>query len=238
MPILTLKFQEKALGEFTLENGKSLSIGRMAENDVTIDNLAVSGHHAKIDVVGNEYLFTDLKSKNGSFVNDEMVSSHKLQHGDIITIGKHVLEFTYKDDEPRPEKSSEDLYETMVMDTGKHRAMMEKSKQKSAVPSKKLPTAALSLLAGGQGEVIITKKLFKIGKSERNDYQIKGLWIGQTAATISQRPDGFYLSYVDGMTKPKLNGVTAKTSVLMKEFDIIEIGRVKMQLVFKTPTSE
>jgi pSer/pThr/pTyr-binding forkhead associated (FHA) protein len=238
MPILTLKFQEKALGEFTLESGKSLSIGRMADNDVAIDNLAVSGHHAKIDAVGNEYIFTDLKSKNGSFVNDEMVSSHKLQHSDIITIGKHTLIFTYKDDEPRPEKVSEDFYETMVMDTGKHRAMMEKSKQKSAVSPQKLPKAALSLLAGDQGEVIITKKLFKIGKSELNDYQIKGLWIGQTAATISQRPDGYYLSYVDGVTKPKLNGVITKTSVRIKEFDIIEIGRVKMQLVFKTPKSE
>ena len=238
MPVITLKFQGKPLGEFNLESTKSLSIGRTADNDVTIDNLAVSGHHAKIDAVGNEYIYTDLKSRNGSFINDEMVSSHKFQHGDVVTIGKHTLEFTYKDDEPPPEEMSEDLYKTMVMDTGKHRAMMEKSNPETTVPPRKPPKAVLSLLAGGQGEVIITKKLFKIGKSKQNDFQVNGLWVGQTAATISQRPDGYYLSYVGGMTKPKLNGKLINTSVHLEEFDIIGIGRIQMQLVFKDSKSD
>ncbi len=237
MPIITLKFQEKPLGEFALVPGKPLSIGRRPENDVAIDNLAVSGYHAKIDAVGNDFIFTDLQSKNGSFINEQMVTTYKLQHGDVILIGKHTLEFAYKEGEERPQKSDDDLYQTMVMDTSQHREMMKKAKPAPEPPPepKAIPVAALSLLAGGQGEILLSKKLFKIGKASQNDYQVEGLLVGQTALTISQRPDGYYLSYVEGMAKPKVNGESIKSTVRLKEFDIVELGRVKMQLVFKTP---
>jgi pSer/pThr/pTyr-binding forkhead associated (FHA) protein len=236
MPTLTLKFQGKPLGEFDLVPGKTLSIGRRPENEVAIDNLAVSGLHAKIDTIGNEFIFTDLQSKNGSFIDGQMVSTHKLQHGDAITIGKHTLEFTYKDGEERPQKSDDDLFQTMVMDTNQHREMIKKAAPKAPPPpaAKALPRAALALVAGGEGEVSITKKLFKIGKSDQSDFRVDGLWVGKTSFTISLRSDGYYLSYAEGITKPKINGEAIKATVKLKEFDIIELGKVKMQLVFKT----
>jgi pSer/pThr/pTyr-binding forkhead associated (FHA) protein len=239
--------------------------------------------HAKIDSIGKEFIFTDLQSKNGSFVNGEMVATHKLQHGDLITIGKHMLEFKYKEGEEQPSKADEDLYQTMVMDTNQHREMMKKAMPSEAMkkaapvqapaqtvkkaapaqavkkaapaqavkkaapaqavnkakPRPPIPTpirqAALSLVAGDQGEVVINKKLFKVGKGIQNDYHVEGLLVGQTSFTLSQRPDAYYLSYVEGIAKPKVNGEPVKTTVRLKEFDIIELGRVKMQLVFKTP---
>ena len=57
--------------------------------------------------------------------------------------------------------------------------------------------------------------------------------MGKTAATISQRPNGYSLSYVEGMTKPKVNGQVVKESVMLNEFDNIEIGSLKMQFFFK-----
>ena len=91
MPTLTLTFKENTIAEYRIEKGQSLTIGRKASNDIPIENLAVSGHHAKIDAVGDGFLLTDLKSKNGSFVNKMLVSSHWLKHDDAITIGKHTL---------------------------------------------------------------------------------------------------------------------------------------------------
>ena len=61
-----------------------------------IENLAVSGHHAKIDSVGDGFVLIDLQSKNGSFVNEQMINSHWLKDGDVINIGKHSLIFHYK----------------------------------------------------------------------------------------------------------------------------------------------
>ena len=87
MPTLTLKFKENVVGEFSLEKGSTLTIGRLDDNHVVIENLAVSGHHAKVDAVGDGYLLTDLQSKNGSFVNDQVVTAHWLKHGDVISLG-------------------------------------------------------------------------------------------------------------------------------------------------------
>ena len=233
MPTLTLKFKEKALSEYQLEKGGALTIGRSQDNNVVIENLAVSGHHAKIDSVEDGFLLTDLGSTNGSFVNEEIIASHWLKEGDIITIAKHHLVFAYAEGEAPLEDASQ-MDKTMVMDTKQHRALLEKSLSKVSVPPVKeeVPSAVLSLLAGGQGEVVLSKKLTKIGKDSGCDIVVGGLTVGKTAATISHRPNGYYLSYVGGMAKPKVNGSVVKESVQLNEFDKIEIGSLKAQLVF------
>ena len=76
MPKISLKFKGNILADYHLPQGCSLKIGRKSDNDVVIENLAVSSHHAKIDSVGDGFVFIDLKSKNGSFVNSELVTSH------------------------------------------------------------------------------------------------------------------------------------------------------------------
>lgn len=236
MPTLMLKFKEKTVGKYHLRKGEALTIGRMENNDVVIENLAVSGHHAKIDSVDDGFLLTDLKSKNGSFVNKQLVSSHWLKHGDAIDIGKHTLVFAYEEGEPRPDDApAVGMDQTMVMDTAKHREMMAKSpaKMEPQMPEKEEPIGVLSFLSGGEGEVELSKKLARIGKKPSSDIVVRGLMVGQTAATISKRPNGYYLSYVEGISKPKVNGETVKKSVMLKEFDVIEIGSVKMQFVYK-----
>ncbi len=80
----------------------------------------------------------------------------------------------------------------------------------------------------------IKKKLIKIGKDASCDILVKGFMIGKTAATVSKRPKGYYLSYVSGMAKPKVNDVAVKESVLLNESDIIELGSIKMQFIYKS----
>jgi pSer/pThr/pTyr-binding forkhead associated (FHA) protein len=235
MPTLMLKFKEKTVGKYHLKQGEALTIGRKENNDVVIENLAVSGHHAKIDSVDDGFLLTDLKSKNGSFVNKQPVSSHWLKHGDVIDIGKHTLVFAYEEGESRPDESAAvGMDQTMIMDTQKYREMVAKSpvKTEPQKPEKEVPIGVLSFLAGGEGEVRLAKKLVKIGKKSSSDIVVSGLMVGETAATISKRPNGYYLSYVGGISKPKVNGETVKMSALLKEFDVIEIGSVKMQFVY------
>jgi pSer/pThr/pTyr-binding forkhead associated (FHA) protein len=237
MPTLTLKFKKDSskLNEYQIQKGQSITIGRLDDNDIVIENLAVSGHHAKIDTVGNDFLVTDLQSKNGTFVNEALVHSHKLRHGDIITIGKHMLVFTYAQGEELPEDAAASMNETMVMDTGKYRAMLAKNASTaSAQPAETEQMGILSFLTGGEGEIELAKKLTKIGKNSSSDIVISGLTVGQTAATISKRPDGYYLSYVSGMAKPKVNGKAVKESVNLKQFDTIEIGSIKMEFLFKS----
>ncbi|MBU0698497.1 MAG: FHA domain-containing protein [Proteobacteria bacterium] len=232
MPTLTLSFKDNTIAKYRIEKGQSLTIGRKESNDIPIENLAVSGHHAKIDSVGDGFLLTDLQSKNGSFVNKALVSSHWLKEGDNILIGKHTLIFSYDEGEERPPEGVGEMEQTMIMDTDKYRDMLAQAMPKAAAaPEAKEAVGVLSYLAGGEGEIKLTKKLTKIGKSPASDIVVGGLMMGATAATISKRPQGYSLSYVGGMTKPKVNGETVKESVNLKEFDVIEIGSIKLQFV-------
>ena len=235
MPKLTLKFKDTKINDFLLEEGRNITIGRRENNDIVIENMAVSGMHAKIDMVDKGYLLTDLKSKNGTFVNGQLVATHWLGHGDTVSIGKHTLVFVYAEGEEKDVGSTGGMDRTMVMDTDKYRDMLSKSSGTVAgTIRKKESMGVLSFLAGGDGELEIKKKLIKIGKEASCDIIVKGLMIGKTAATVSKRPKGFYLSYVGGMAKPKVNDVAVKESVLLNEFDIIELGSVKMQLIYKS----
>jgi pSer/pThr/pTyr-binding forkhead associated (FHA) protein len=132
MPKISLIFKNSVLADYHLPAGCSLKIGRKTDNDVVIENLAVSGHHAKIDAVGDGFIFIDLKSRNGSFVNKELVTSHWLHDGDTINIGKHSLAFSYFDSEKQPKDEASKLDKTMVIDTNEYRAMIERGEPKPA----------------------------------------------------------------------------------------------------------
>jgi pSer/pThr/pTyr-binding forkhead associated (FHA) protein len=233
MPTLTLKFKDKPICDYQIQKGLSLTIGRRRNNMVVIDNLAVSGHHAKIDSVGDGFVLIDLQSKNGSFVNEQIINSHWLRHGDIISIGKHQLVFEYAADEPMPDDDLDKIEKTMVMDTSHYRTMMEKSKPDIPRPFIRNPDNGISgelvFVSGGSGGFKLTQNITKVGKHPESDIIIKGLWVGKTAITISKRPDGFYLSFVGGIAKPKVNDKPVPHATILKDLDIIEIGSTKLQ---------
>lgn len=92
MPKLILKFQGVFIKEYELDKS-SLSIGRKEDNDIFIDHMSVSGHHARIDKNADSFTVTDLKSTNGTFVNGKRIAEAILRPNDWITIGKHILYF-------------------------------------------------------------------------------------------------------------------------------------------------
>ncbi len=233
MATFTLKFKDSVISEHGLEQEGTLTIGRKETNNIVIDNMAVSGLHAKIDSIENGFLLTDLKSKNGTFVNDKAITTHWLKKDDIITIGKHKIHVALAPGEEKEEQSITSD-KTMMLDTDDYKAMLDKSAQdKDSKSVTKEPVGILSMLKGAQGEFEIKKKLIKIGKDPSCDIIVSGFLVGKTSATISKRPTGFYISFVEGMTKPKVNGKTLQDSVLLKEFDKVEIGSVTMEFIIR-----
>jgi len=70
-------------------------IGRSRDNEMTLDDNSVSRRHAEIQRVGSgKFILYDLDSLNGVFVNDQKITRHKLDEGDIIEIGDFYLRFT------------------------------------------------------------------------------------------------------------------------------------------------
>jgi len=92
MARLLWEHEGQVIKEYSFPRG-SVSIGRRKENTIVFSNPEVSSSHARIDKVGSDYILTDLQSTNGTFVNGLKVLSHRLSHGDRISIGKNILLF-------------------------------------------------------------------------------------------------------------------------------------------------
>ncbi|MCP4627082.1 MAG: FHA domain-containing protein [bacterium] len=259
MPNLILKLKNESLGDYPLQKGISLTIGRRKKNNLSIEDKAVSGHHAKIESVGDSFVLIDLQSKNGSFVNEQLINSHWLKDGDTINIGEHSLLFNYSEDDCVSEENTDELEKTIVLDTNQYRNRMRKSNptrsiinvagfwdkgrnqnrkmgQQRSIPMgptnvKKDLIGMLTYLAGGRGEVNLDQKYTTIGKHPASNIIIRGIFMGQTAVTISKLPDSFQLSYVSGITKPRVNDKIIKQSIILKNEDIIAIGSTKLQFI-------
>lgn len=99
MAKLVVKHEGIVLKEFPIDK-QTMSIGRAVENDIQLDDAAVSGRHAKLELIPNEYLddhndvyLEDLGSTNGTQINGMPVKRQLLKNGDLLQIGKHKLGF-------------------------------------------------------------------------------------------------------------------------------------------------
>ena len=113
MARLILSLDNQVLAEYNMTKER-YTIGRLPDNDVRIDNPAVSGHHSLIINILNDSFLEDLNSTNGTYVNGKLIKKHALQHGDVITVGHHQLRFV---EGGAPEETSEDEFaRTMIID--------------------------------------------------------------------------------------------------------------------------
>lgn len=236
MARLILMFNKQVVSEFSLEK-ESVTIGRNDDNTITVDNLAVSGYHARIDAAGSDYILTDLQSTNGTFVNDNKVVSHKLAHGDNVSVGKHIILYVGTGQEASIPGAGAgagkmDMDKTMMLDTAKQKELLAKQQGAMAAAQKAKKIGVISFIEGSDmDDIELTKKLTKIGKADTSEIRLSGLFMPATAATISRRPSGYVISNMGG--KLKVNGENLEENVPLKEFDTIEIGKIKMQFYQK-----
>ncbi len=114
MARLILSLDSQVLAEYNMSKER-YTVGRLPDNDVRIDNPAVSGHHSLIINILNDSFLEDLNSTNGTYVNGKLIKKHALQHGDVITIGHHQLRFS---DEESNVEDQDEFEKTMVIPAG------------------------------------------------------------------------------------------------------------------------
>ena len=114
MARLILSLDNQVLAEYNMTKER-YTVGRLPDNDVRIDNPAVSGHHSLIINILNDSFLEDLNSTNGTYVNGKLIKKHALQHGDVITIGHHQLRFS---DQQVSEPDQDEFEKTMVIPAG------------------------------------------------------------------------------------------------------------------------
>jgi len=184
------------------------SLGRRPYNDIVIDNLAVSGEHAVLQMSGNEVYVEDLNSTNGTYVNGKAVKKQLLQHSDTIEIGKYKI--SYVNETPTPA-----LDNTQAVGSGN-------SGRAPSAAASTAASAAIRVMSGAAAgrEVALVKVVTTIGKP------------GVAVAAITKRPQGFLVAHVEGAEKPTLNGSPIGSEpVPLKNGDLLELAGTQMQFV-------
>src|SRR5467141_3414459 len=214
MAKLILSMDGLVLKEIALTKERT-TIGRKPHNDIQIDNLAVSGEHAVIVTILQDSFLEDLGSTNGSVVHGQPIKKHFLQNSDIIELGKYKLK--YVNETVTGQAKAADFEKTMVLRPGPVRS----ATLAPAAP----PAAAVQLLSGANAgkELDLTKPLTTLGKP------------GVQVAVITRRPQGFFITHVEGASFPVVNGKTLDAQAhSLNDHDVIELAGVKMEFFLKT----
>lgn len=219
------------LGDILLDKEKT-TIGRRPGNDIHIDNLAVSGEHAVISMIGRDAFLEDLGSTNGTMVNGVPVAKHILQNGDVIEVGKYQLKYLNEQTVPKAAESS--AFEKTIInplpeinrasDVASKVGSGQKATTEAAKPAldtiSQSSMAKLQVLNGASKgkELILTKALTTLGKP------------GVQVAVITRRPQGYFISHVEGAAYPGINGVSAGAQAHpLKDHDVIQLAGIEME---------
>ena len=254
MAKLILSMDGLVLKEIALTKERT-TIGRKPHNDIQIDNLAVSGEHAVIVTILQDSFLEDLGSTNGTVVNGQPIKKHFLQNNDIVELGKYKLK--YVNETPAGQAKAADFEKTMVLRPGSMRPAPPAPAPTTAAPvaaaaaagarnfgdtvagqsatpapvaapkpaAAPQKNAALQLLSGANAgkELDLTKPLTTLGKP------------GVQVAVITRRPQGFFITHVEGASFPVVNGKTLDAQAhSLNDHDVIELAGVKMEFFLKT----
>jgi pSer/pThr/pTyr-binding forkhead associated (FHA) protein len=240
MAKLSLMFEDKLVKEVPV-GSRPVGIGRSPDNDLPVDNLAVSNYHARVYFEAGRLVVEDLDSLNGTFVNDLRVERATLHDGDSIWVGKHHIKVDASGDAPVAwdtgrKASAPRINETMVLDTKQRRDMLQQAAamgERTQFAAGRLRVPTLVVLSGNtdQKEYVVTNKLTVIGKSKLATVRLKGWFKPQLAAQVNQRDDGYYIGPGDKV--PTVNGTPIPGPVRLNDGDLIEISGVRMNFVFR-----
>ena len=204
------------------------TLGRRPYNDIVIDNLAVSGEHAVLQMVGSDVFIEDLNSTNGTYINGKAIKKQLLAHNDTVEIGKYKIKYLIDE--------SGEYEKTMIMRPGgavpppyasagathSGHGGGYNNMGGSLPPPMPLTPASIKVLNGAAAgrEVTLTKVVTTVGKP------------GVQVASITKRPQGYAFAHVEGTSRPSINGVPlVGDSVPLRNGDVIELAGTQMQFI-------
>lgn len=239
MPKLLLKFNAAVIKEVPFTKD-SLTVGRKADNDIVIDNPAISGHHCRIALEGGTYYVEDLESTNGTFVNEKRVKKAGIHHNDVVGLAKHALVFVEDNPEPvaAPAPAAAPADATMVIAPQKQAELVAAAAGTAKESAANGKLGVMRILKGvvADPEYKLSGLSTYIGKSDRVQIPIKGTGLfgsaPEVAASIHRKPEGYVLRAVEE-GYPVVNGANVTGQILLKDGDLIDCGGTTMQFVMQ-----
>lgn len=229
---LLLKYKGAVVKEIIL-NKEVTTIGRKPDNNIFVDNQAVSGHHAKIILNNNTFVIEDLNSLNGTYLNGEMVSKSELYDGDVITLGVHTIDvFSDKKRDADQKKFAvrgRSMEETVIITAEDQKKILTAS-----VKSTQEALGGFIIIEGSadKKEYEFSERVSMIGSQEGSVITLKGFFAPKVAALVNRRKEGYFVT-PSGGTKLKVNGKSIAQRYDLKDGDIMEVANLKLQFYLK-----
>jgi pSer/pThr/pTyr-binding forkhead associated (FHA) protein len=231
MPKMIVSIDGVVIKEVQLTKDRT-TLGRRPYNDIVIDNLAVSGEHAVLQLTGNEVFLEDLNSTNGTYVNGKAVKKQLLQNNDTVEIGKYKIKFIN-------EAPGANFEKTLIIKPGMVPPMPRPGVPAGAAAA--APAAAKAAPAGAaaapaDGPASATIKVLSGAAAGREVPLVKVVTTigkpGVAVAAITKRSHGFVVAHVEGSNKPTLNGeAIGPEPVTLKDGDMLELAGTQMQFL-------
>jgi len=232
MAKLLLKFKEAVVKEISLDKD-TITIGRKAENEIVIDNQAVSSRHAQIKKEGDSVFIEDANSLNGTYVNGQKIQKCELYNGDVILIGVHTIEIV--SDKIRDTDSKGFAVRGRSMDETMVIAPEDQKKILAAVDKEKPELIGGFLVIEGstdRRDYLLKERVTTIGKEDAAGIHLKGFFAPKVAALVNRRKEGYFITPAGGKSL-KVNGQEIDAKRDLKDGDIIETSGLKMQFYIK-----
>jgi pSer/pThr/pTyr-binding forkhead associated (FHA) protein len=237
MPKMIVSIDGVVIKEVQLTKDRT-TLGRRPYNDIVIDNLAVSGEHAVLQLTGNDVFLEDLNSTNGTYVNGKAVKKQLLQNNDTVEIGKYKIKFINEAPGATFEKTmiiKPGMVPPMAKPAGATAGAAVPVAAKAAVPEAVSPSPGAPT-AGAEGLVSASIKVLSGAAAGREVPLVKVVTTigkpGVAVAAITKRAHGFVVAHVEGSNKPTLNGTAiGPEPVTLKNGDMLELAGTQMQFL-------
>lgn len=222
---LLVSLHERGSRDFDLTQDR-FTIGRRPDNDLMIDDPAVSGHHARLVKIQAVYFLEDTGSTNGTAVNGTRIDRHQLRDADVITIGKHRLIFrdATAGTPAAPAEPAGDCDETMVLTAAGGRRRTPDS-----------PAGRIVVIHGktDRREYQLTKQVNAIGSHADAAVRLTGWFAPKHVAMIARRGTGYAVNATGTGKSLLVNGTEVKGQQELRHGDVIEVGGIKMYFYLK-----
>ncbi len=210
-----------------------LTIGRKPGNDLCLDDPAVSGHHARIVQIQEVLFLEDLKSTNGSFVNEQKIDRRQLQDADSLRFGAHRVIFR---DKQAPAAEPAIAGETPVAD----RTIVVSSSSGSAPSTPARTVGIVEILSGktDRPQYSLTKHVSLIGAQDDAVITLTGWFAPNSAAVISRRGEAYVISQTESGKRILVNSRPIQREHTLRQGDVVEVAGITLRFVLRDERSQ
>jgi hypothetical protein len=255
MPKLVLLFEGRVLKETPVSHTAPVTIGRLPDNTIVIDNTAVSSHHVRVGREGPQFVVEDLGSTNGTFVNGDRISKRPLRHGDTILVGKHKLFFDRMGEAEfegadAPGRDLPDFGGTVILDADQQQRLLaaaqariqartssaaatppaaEATPDAAPPPARKPAVGRLHVLSGRTDltEYRLDTPTAAIGRSNDALVRLHGWFKPKLALEIARMGESYVATPVAGRTL--VNGQPLQSRRGLEHGDVLEVSGLELE---------